>query len=87
MMKAVVDLEKELVALNAELHSDLENRHRTGELDSCIDELKDYFIGENIYNTTDEILMKYYADPPLFGLAPGCRTPLIITGQYSSSSN
>ena len=39
---------------------DLKNRFRVGELDFCIEELKDYFLGENIYNTTDEMLMKYY---------------------------
>ena len=39
---------------------DPKNRYRKGELECCIDELKDYFMGENIYNTTEEQLIKYY---------------------------
>ena len=26
----------------------------------CIEELKDYFLGDNTYGTTDEMLHKYY---------------------------
>jgi hypothetical protein len=39
---------------------DKKNKFRQGELDFCIEELKDYFEGDNIYNTTDTKLMKYY---------------------------
>ena len=40
--------------------ADPKNKFRLGELHFCIEELTDYFIGENQYNTTDEMLMKYY---------------------------
>jgi len=105
MMKAVIDIDREILAVNAELHSDLKqmlledgsnqkylyginiyydngeiensfcmkaieflelmkkdpkNRYRKGELDCCIDELQDYLMGENLYNTTEEQLVKYY---------------------------
>lgn len=39
---------------------DPKNKHRCGELSFCIEELTDYFVGTNRYNTTDESLMKYY---------------------------
>lgn len=39
---------------------DSKNEHRCGELQAAIEELTDYFIGENVYNTTDAMLMKYY---------------------------
>lgn len=39
---------------------DPKNRARIGELDLCIDELADYFMGENKWNTTSETLEKYY---------------------------
>ena len=39
---------------------DPKNIHRIGELSFCIEELKDYFLGDNLYNTTDEMLRKYY---------------------------
>ena len=39
---------------------DPKNKHRCGELRAAIEELMDYFIGDNMYNTTDEVLMKYY---------------------------
>ena len=39
---------------------DPKNRHRCGELRAAIEELTDYFVGDNEYNTTDEVLMKYY---------------------------
>lgn len=31
-----------------------------GELDCCIDELQDYLMGENLYHTTEEQLVRYY---------------------------
>lgn len=42
------------------MKTDDKNIDRVGELDSCIEELKDYFMGQNIYETTDDVLMKYY---------------------------
>ena len=39
---------------------DPKNIHRRGELSFCIVELQDYFWGDNIYSTTDEMLHKYY---------------------------
>ena len=50
-----------MIAMSLEImKTDEKNRNRIGELNFCIEELKDYFLGENIYNTTDEMLMKYY---------------------------
>ena len=40
--------------------SDPKNKHRINEFEFCIEELKDYFFGDNIYETTDEMLNKYY---------------------------
>ena len=48
---------KEMLQLSIE---DPKNRHRIGEFYNGICELDDYFSGENIYGTTDEILKKYY---------------------------
>lgn len=42
------------------IKEDPKNKYRKNELDFCIEELKDYFLGENIWQTTDEALMKYY---------------------------
>lgn len=42
------------------MKTDPKNKHRTRELDSCIDELKDYFMGENQFSTTEEQLIRYY---------------------------
>ncbi len=39
---------------------DPKNIHRAGELSFCIEELEDYFFGENIYGTDDRMLRKYY---------------------------
>ena len=39
---------------------DPKNRHRIQEFEFAIEELLDYFIGNNIYGTTDEKLKKYY---------------------------
>ena len=38
----------------------IEVTYRKGELSCCIDELADYLMGENMYNTTEEQLIKYY---------------------------
>lgn len=40
--------------------ADPKNKFRLGELEFCIEELTDFFVGTNQYNTTDEMLMKYY---------------------------
>ena len=42
------------------IETDPKNSHRKGELDFAIEELEDYFLGENLYKTTDEALKKYY---------------------------
>lgn len=42
------------------MKTDKKNHNRIGELNFCIEELKDFFLGDNIYGTTDEALMKYY---------------------------
>ena len=42
------------------IKEDPKNIHRRGELDFCIEELKDFFLGDNIWGTTDETLIKYY---------------------------
>ena len=47
----------ELIKLSED---DPKNIHRKGELDFAIEELEDYFYGENVYGTTDEMLHKYY---------------------------
>lgn len=39
---------------------DPKNCRRGQEFDFCIEELEDYFLGENMYGTTDEMLSKYY---------------------------
>ena len=39
---------------------DPKNEHRQGELNFCIEELEDYFLGENYYQTTDDMLIRYY---------------------------
>ena len=39
---------------------DPKNCNRIGELKFCIEELQDFFLGSNTYNTTDEMLHKYY---------------------------
>ncbi len=48
---------KELLQLSME---DPKNRHRMGEFFNAICELDDRFFGENKYQTTDEVLRKYY---------------------------
>ena len=47
----------ELLALTKQ---DPKNSHRLGELSFCEEELTDFFEGENIYSTTDELLTRYY---------------------------
>lgn len=42
------------------MQADPKNKHRKGELECCINELEDYFMGENIYGTTEEQLIRYY---------------------------
>ncbi len=39
---------------------DPKNAAGKNELNLCIDELADYFIGDNIWGTTSEVLKKYY---------------------------
>ncbi len=40
--------------------ADPKNRHRRGELQCCEEELADFFLGENLYGTTEEMIRKYY---------------------------
>lgn len=42
------------------IEADPKNKHRKGEFDFCIEELNDYFLGNNGYHTTDEKLKRYY---------------------------
>ena len=42
------------------IRSDPKNIHRKEELNEAINELQDYFMGENIYQATEEVLMRYY---------------------------
>ena len=39
---------------------DPKNKGRVGEFEFAIEELIDYFLGNNVYSTTDEMLRKYY---------------------------
>ena len=39
---------------------DPKNRHRVGEFNCAVEELRDYFLGDNIYQTTEETLTRYY---------------------------
>lgn len=39
---------------------DPKNKHRIGELEFCKEELTDFFIGNNEYNTTEVMLHRYY---------------------------
>ena len=39
---------------------DPKNMHRIGEFECAIEELQDYFLGDNLYQTSDEVLKKYY---------------------------
>ena len=51
--------EKAIEFLNI-MKQDPKNKHRIGEIDACIEELKDFFLGSNEYNTTEETLIRYY---------------------------
>lgn len=42
------------------MKADPKNQYRKGKLDSCINELKDYFMDENLYGTTEEQLANDY---------------------------
>lgn len=42
------------------MKADPKKQYRKGELDSCINELKDYFMDENLYGTTEEQLANDY---------------------------
>ena len=44
------------------MQADPKNQNRKGELGCCIDELEDYFMGENKYNTSEDQLIRYYDD-------------------------
>lgn len=57
--KMMTSYEKALDLLDL-TKQDPKNLHHLAELDFCIEELKDYFVGDNIYNTTEQMLHKYY---------------------------
>lgn len=48
----------ELLLLTKE---DPKNKHGVEELNSLVEELRDYFLENNINGTTDEVLMRYYS--------------------------
>ena len=39
---------------------DPKNRHRLNEFNAAVEELRDYFLGSNTFNTTEEVLVRYY---------------------------
>jgi len=39
---------------------DPKNKGRVDELTCAVDELRDYFLGDNSFGTTDEVLIRYY---------------------------
>ena len=51
--------EKAIEFLTA-MQQDPKNKHRIGELDACIEELRDFFLGDNEYHTSEETLIRYY---------------------------
>lgn len=55
-----IEFYKKALELLSLTKADPKNIHRLGELSFCEEELTDYFEGENYYNTTDEMLLKYY---------------------------
>ena len=42
------------------IEEDPKNKRRKAEFDFCIEELTDYFLGSNEYQTTDKMLSSYY---------------------------
>ena len=42
------------------IKQDPKNSRRINEFNCCIDELTDYFIGDNEFKTNDEMLHRYY---------------------------
>lgn len=48
----------ELLLLTKE---DPKNKHGVEELNSLVEELRDYFLENNFNGTTDEVLMRYYS--------------------------
>lgn len=42
------------------MKTDPKNQHRKGELDGCIEELQDHFMGEDRYGTSEEQMIRYY---------------------------
>ena len=39
---------------------DPKNQARLNEIDNAIEELRDFFLGQNIYQTSEETLIRYY---------------------------
>lgn len=42
------------------MKEDPKNKYRSGEINCCIEELEDFFIGNNEYHTTEQTLLRYY---------------------------
>lgn len=56
----MMDFYRKAIDLLRLTEKDPKNRHRSGELQFCEEELADYFLGENLYNTTEDMLKRYY---------------------------
>lgn len=51
---------KKAIELIRLTEKDPKNRNRIRELQACEEELADYFYGDNVYHTTDDVLTRYY---------------------------
>lgn len=51
---------KKAIELIRLTESDPKNVHRRNELHFCEEELADYFLGENLYGTTEDSLTRFY---------------------------
>lgn len=58
--KKSLDFVNKAIELIERSQMDPKNKNRIKELGFCKEEMIDYFIGENIYATTDDALRKYY---------------------------
>lgn len=58
--KKCIEFLNKAIELIERTQMDPKNNRRIGELGNCKDELLDYFIGDNIYGTTEKQLRDYY---------------------------
>ncbi len=56
----MISFYKKAIELLRLTEKDPKNLHRIHELHFCEEELADYFLGENLYGTTEQMLNKYY---------------------------